>query len=144
VIADAGVPGTVVHVLTRGVERDGKRLVVQAGEPWDALVARCVAEGLQGFECLAGIPGSTGATPIQNVGAYGQDVSETVEWVRVLDRADDTVRELPASECGFRYRGSVFKRRDRWVVLAVGFRLRRADESRPLRYADLVRAVGQP
>jgi UDP-N-acetylmuramate dehydrogenase len=143
VVADDGFPGTVVRIATRGVERDGERLVVQAGEPWDPLVSLCVDDGLQGFECLSGIPGSTGATPIQNVGAYGQEVSETVEWVRVLDRADDTVRELPASECGFRYRGSVFKHRDRWVVLAVAFRLRRADESAPLRYAELVRTVGE-
>ncbi len=144
VIADAGVPGTVVHVLTRGVERDGERLVVQAGEPWDAVVADCVADGLQGFECLSGIPGSTGATPIQNVGAYGQDVSETVEWVRVLDRERDVVETLPADACGFEYRRSVFKHRDRWVVLAVGFRLRRAPLSGPLRYAELARALDVP
>jgi UDP-N-acetylmuramate dehydrogenase len=143
VVADDGFPGTVVRIATRGVERDGERLVVQAGEPWDPLVASCVAEGLQGFECLSGIPGSVGATPIQNVGAYGQEVAETVEWVRVLDRAAGVVHELPASDCGFRYRGSVFKHRDRWVVLSVAFRLRRAAESGPLRYAELVRAVGE-
>ena len=91
VIADDGVPGTVVLVRTRGIERDGEQLVVQAGEPWDELVARCVQDGLQGFECLSGIPGSTGATPIQNVGAYGQDVAETVAWVRVYDRDTDAV-----------------------------------------------------
>jgi UDP-N-acetylmuramate dehydrogenase len=143
VVADEGFPGTVVRIATRGVERDGERLVVQAGEPWDPLVAFCVAEGLQGFECLSGIPGSVGATPIQNVGAYGQAVAETVEWVRVLDRAAGVVHELPASDCGFRYRGSVFKHRDRWVVLSVAFRMRRAAESGPLRYAELVRAVGE-
>jgi UDP-N-acetylmuramate dehydrogenase len=144
VIADEGVPGTVVHVLTRGVERDGERLVVQAGEPWDALVARCVAEGLQGFECLAGIPGSTGATPIQNVGAYGQDVSETVEWVRVYDRATGRVEVMTAAECGFEYRRSVFKYHDRRVVLAVAFRLRESPLSGPLRYAELARALDVP
>jgi UDP-N-acetylmuramate dehydrogenase len=143
VIADEGFDGTVVRVLSRGVERGGERLVVQAGEPWDVLVADCVAAGLQGFECLSGIPGSVGATPIQNVGAYGQEVSETVEWVRVLDRERDEVLQLSAAECGFRYRSSVFKYRDRWVVLAVAFRLRRARESGPLRYAELVRAVGE-
>jgi UDP-N-acetylmuramate dehydrogenase len=144
VIADAGVPGTVVHVLTRGVERDGERLVVQAGEPWDPLVERCVADGLQGFECLAGIPGSTGATPIQNVGAYGQDVSETVEWVRVYDRVSDEVRVLTAAECGFEYRRSVFKHHDRHVVLAVAFRLRESPLSGPLRYAELARTLDVP
>ena len=102
VVADEGFPGTVVRVLTRGVERDGARLTVQAGEPWDELVADCVARGLQGFECLSGIPGSTGATPIQNVGAYGQEVSETVESVRVLDRASGQIEEMPAARVRLR------------------------------------------
>jgi UDP-N-acetylmuramate dehydrogenase len=144
VIADEGVPGTVVRVLTRGAERDGERLVVQAGEPWDAVVERCVAEGLQGFECLSGIPGSTGATPIQNVGAYGQDVSETVEWVRVYDRQTGRVETMSAAECAFGYRTSVFKYHDRRVVLAVAYRLRESPVSGPLRYAELCRALGVP
>jgi UDP-N-acetylmuramate dehydrogenase len=144
VIADEGFPGTVVHVLTRGVERDGPRLVVQAGEDWDELVADCVRRGLQGFECLAGIPGSVGATPIQNVGAYGQEVSETVESVRVLDRASGRIEEMSAADCGFAYRSSVFKYRDRRVVLSVTFRLREDDRSGPLRYAELARALGVP
>ncbi len=144
VIADDGFPGTVVRVLTRGVERDGERLTVQAGEPWDELVAACVAGGLQGFECLSGIPGSTGATPIQNVGAYGQEVAETVESVRVLDRASGRIEELGARECGFAYRSSVFRYRDRWVVLAVSFRLRESGTSAPLRYAELARRLGVP
>jgi UDP-N-acetylmuramate dehydrogenase len=142
VIADEGVPGTVVLVRTRGVERDGPRLIVQAGEPWDEVVAYCVNAGLQGFECLSGIPGSTGATPIQNVGAYGQDVAETVEWVRVYDRVTDRIEVLDAAACGFGYRSSVFKYRDRWTVLAVAFRLRESDVSGPLRYGELARAVG--
>src|SRR3954452_19806881 len=124
VVADDGFPGTVVRIATRGVERDGERLVVQAGEPWDPLVSLCVDDGLQGFECLSGIPGSTGATPIQNVGAYGQDVSETVTWVRVLDRASGEVVRMDAADCGFDYRTSVFKKNPRRVVLEVGFRLR--------------------
>jgi UDP-N-acetylmuramate dehydrogenase len=144
VIADEGVPGTVVRVATRGIERDGPRLRVAAGEPWEPLVTLCVEAGLQGFECLAGIPGSTGATPIQNVGAYGQEVAETVESVRVLDRATGVVEELPAAACGFVYRGSVFKHRDRHVVLAVTFRLREQPVSGPLRYAELARALGVP
>ena len=144
VIADEGFRGTVVHVHTRGIERDGARLTVQAGEPWEALVDACVAEDLQGFECLAGIPGSTGATPIQNVGAYGQEVAETVESVRVLDRASGRVEEMPAEACGFRYRGSVFKYRDRRVVLAVTFRLRASGHSGPLRYAELARRLDVP
>ena len=144
VISDDGFPGTVVRVLTRGVERDGPRLTVQAGEPWDELVADCVARGLQGFECLSGIPGSTGATPIQNVGAYGQEVSETVESVRVLDRASGRIEEMSAAECGFAYRTSVFKHRDRHVVLAVTFVLREDGRSGPMRYAELARRLGVP
>jgi UDP-N-acetylmuramate dehydrogenase len=144
VVADDGVQGTVVRITTRGVERDGDRLTVAAGESWDELVAACVADGLQGFECLAGIPGTVGATPIQNVGAYGQEVAETVESVRVLDRATGGIHEMTAAECGFRYRSSVFKYRDRRVVLSVTFRLRRAPESGPLRYAELARALDVP
>ncbi len=144
VVADQGFPGTVVRVLTRGVKRDGERLEVQAGESWDELVADCVARGLQGFECLSGIPGSTGATPIQNVGAYGQEVAETVESVRVLDRASGQILELPAEECGFRYRGSIFKYRDRHVVLAVTFRLRESEVSGAMRYAELARRLDVP
>ncbi len=144
VIADAGVRGTVVRVLTRGVRREGARLEVAAGEPWDGLVERCVADGLQGFECLSGIPGSTGATPIQNVGAYGQDVSETVEWVRVLDRATGKVLVMRAAECGFAYRRSVFKHDERRVVLAVGFALRESALSGALTYAELCRTLDVP
>jgi UDP-N-acetylmuramate dehydrogenase len=144
VIADEGFPGTVVHVLTRGVDREGARLTVQAGEPWDDLVADCVERGLQGFECLSGIPGSVGATPIQNVGAYGQEVAETVESVRVLDRASGRIEDMPAADCGFSYRSSVFKYRDRRVVLSVTFRLRDQPESGPMRYAELARKLDVP
>jgi UDP-N-acetylmuramate dehydrogenase len=144
VIADDGVPGTVVLVRTRGVVHEDGLTIVAAGEPWDEVVARTVADGLQGFECLSGIPGSTGATPIQNVGAYGQDVSETVEWVRVYDRESDQVKAMTAAECGFDYRRSVFKHRDRWTVLAVAFRLRESARSGPLRYAELARTLGVP
>ncbi len=149
VVADEGVPGTVVRVATRGVERaaaagGATRLVVAAGESWDDLVALTVAEGLQGFECLSGIPGSVGATPIQNVGAYGQEVAETIESVRVYDREADNVVDMPAAECGFGYRTSVFRYHDRHVVLSVSFRLRQDDRSGPLRYAELARTLGVP
>lgn len=146
VVADAGFPGTVVHVRTRGIarlERDGRVLLeVQAGEPWDEVVALAVREGLAGVECLSGIPGSTGATPIQNVGAYGQDVSATVVAVRVFDRARDEVVTLGPEECGFRYRASAFRGQDRRIVLAVTFALAPAAESEPIRYAELARALG--
>jgi UDP-N-acetylmuramate dehydrogenase len=144
VVSDEGFPGTVVHVRTRGVERAGDELRVQAGENWDELVARCVADGLQGFECLAGIPGSTGAVPVQNVGAYGQDVAETVTWVRVLDRATGEVLTMTAAECRFTYRGSVFKHDPRRVVLEVAFRMGEDAMSGPLRYAELTRALDVP
>ena len=144
VVADAGFDGTVVHVATRGVERDGDHLVVQAGEPWDGVVARAGAEALAGVEALSGIPGSTGATPIQNVGAYGQDVSQTVVSVRVLDRRSGEVEELDAAACRFTYRHSAFKGRDERVVLAVRFALDAAPDglSRPVAYGELARTLG--
>ena len=142
VVADEGFPGTVVLVATRGVDERGDVLRVAAGEPWDPLVARCVDAGLAGVECLSGIPGSVGATPIQNVGAYGQEVSETVAHVRVLDRRSGAVEELPPEACGFAYRSSAFKRDPtRWVVLAVTFALARDRLSQPIRYAELARAL---
>ena len=141
VIADTGVDGNVVRIATRGVERDGTTLTVAAGEDWDALVERCVEEGLQGFECLSGIPGSVGATPIQNVGAYGQEVAETVESVKVFDRETDAIHTLSPEECGFAYRTSIFKYHDRRIVLSVTFRLRESTTSGPLRYAELARTL---
>jgi UDP-N-acetylmuramate dehydrogenase len=143
VVADAGFPGTVLRIASRGIDGDGARIVVAAGEPWDPFVARCVAAGRAGIECLSGIPGSIGATPIQNVGAYGQEVADTILSVRVYDRAQARVEELPAAGCGFRYRSSVFKRTPgRWVVLAVTYELPRQGASQPIRYAELARALG--
>jgi UDP-N-acetylmuramate dehydrogenase len=144
VVADEGVPGTVVRIATRGVEREGERVTVAAGESWDELVERCVGDGLHGFECLSGIPGSVGATPIQNVGAYGQEVAETIESVRVYDREADRTYEMPAADCGFGYRTSIFRYHDRHVVLAVTYRLREDDRSGPLRYAELARTLDVP
>lgn len=148
VVADDGFPGTVARLASTGVRRDEGgdrrvRLEVSAGEPWDPLVADCVADSLTGIECLSGIPGSVGATPIQNVGAYGQDVSETVTAVRVYDRERGVVEELEPAACGFTYRSSVFKRTPgRWVVLGVSFELERSELSRPVAYAELARALG--
>jgi UDP-N-acetylmuramate dehydrogenase len=142
VVADEGFDGTVVHVRSRGVTRENGRLTVAAGEPWDDVVAACVADGLAGIECLAGIPGSTGATPIQNVGAYGQEVAQTIAGVRVLDRARDAVLDLAPEECAFGYRSSRFKYRDRWVVLSVTFALLESGRSEPIRYAELAGALG--
>ena len=143
IVADDGFPGTVVHVLAGGVERDGDSFTVQAGEPWDPFVAARVEEGFAGIECLSGIPGSTGATPIQNVGAYGQEVAEVITSVRVLNRADGEIVDLAPSECGFSYRASAFKREPgEWIVLAVTFELEPQAESRPVRYAELARTLG--
>ncbi|GAB3277576.1 UDP-N-acetylmuramate dehydrogenase [Actinocorallia lasiicapitis] len=147
VISDAGFAGTVVHISTRGqATRDGgdgrKLLTVQAGEDWDAFVARCVAGGLSGVECLSGIPGRVGSTPIQNVGAYGQDVSETITEVRVYDRATGEILTMPAADCRFTYRHSVFKNNDRYVVLAVTFQLELSPDSAPIKYAELARRLG--
>ena len=144
VIADDGFPGTVVRILTRGIERaETNEVEVQAGEPRDPFVERTVQQELAGVECLSGIPGSVGATPIQNVGAYGQDVSETIVRVRVFDRRTGAVEELPRDACEFTYRSSVFKRNPgRWVVLAVTFALDAQPLSRPIRYGELARSLG--
>jgi UDP-N-acetylmuramate dehydrogenase len=147
VIADEGWGGTVVRVATRGVElrdrADGRITVhVAAGEDWDELVGRLVAESLVGAECLAGIPGSAGATPIQNVGAYGQEVGSSLASVRVLDRTTGAVAELAPAECGLGYRTSIFKRSDRHVVLGVSFTMPRSRLSAPIRYAELARTLG--
>ncbi len=149
-IADDGFPGTVVRVATRGVRRaaagrpDAVRVTVAAGEDWDRVVASCVATGLAGVECLSGIPGLAGATPIQNVGAYGQEVAETITGVRVYDRAQDEVADMAPADCGFGYRTSVFKRdrRGRFVVLGVSFELTASGLSGPVRYAELARSLG--
>lgn len=147
VVADAGFSGTVIRVVTTGTEQrevgDRVVLTVQAGESWDCLVARCVATGLAGIECLAGIPGSTGATPIQNVGAYGQEVAQTLIRVVVYDRETHETRTMCPAECHFSYRSSAFKQqRERWVVLEVDFGLTPREASYPVRYAELARYLG--
>ncbi|GAA2157947.1 UDP-N-acetylmuramate dehydrogenase [Pedococcus bigeumensis] len=148
VIADAGFPGSVVRVATDGVAvesvdgSDGVLVRVAAGVVWDEFVARAVAEGWSGIEALSGIPGSTGATPVQNVGAYGQEVAQTIASVRVWDRAQQQVRTISSLDCAFTYRHSVFKASSRHVVLDVLFQLVPSDLSRPVGYADLARQLG--
>ncbi|HET7476082.1 MAG TPA: UDP-N-acetylmuramate dehydrogenase [Dermatophilaceae bacterium] len=150
VIADEGFDGTVVRILTRGVELadadmcGGAIVSVAAGEPWDDLVAQSVDHGWSGLEALSGIPGATGATPIQNVGAYGADVAQTVYQVRVWDRAHQRVRTMFPADCAFSYRHSVFKATSRFVVLDVTFQLRLADRSKPVAYADLAAQLDVP
>lgn len=148
IVPDEGFPGLVVHVAVEGIQfrEDGGATVVDAGagESWDALVAESVERGLTGIECLSGIPGTVGAAPIQNVGAYGQELAETLLRVECLDRKRlETVR-IPASECGFAYRWSRFKGEDRGRFLILGLRLRLEGERRPrMRYDQLERAVGE-
>jgi UDP-N-acetylmuramate dehydrogenase len=161
VIADAGFPGTVVRVVTTGMTPGGPAgdtpdqvlVTAAAGENWDQLVEWAVSEKLSGIECLAGIPGQVGATPIQNVGAYGQEVAATVESVTVYDRARRGRAVLTGAECGFGYRTSIFKTAawpdaassqptGRYVVLDVTFALRRDPMSAPVRYPELARWLG--
>jgi len=167
VVADEGFPGTVIHVATEGVmvsERgspngagsDGFGTVavtVAAGETWDRLVEWTVSEKLSGIECLSGIPGLAGATPIQNVGAYGQEVSQTILAVRAFDRQSGNVVTLSSAQCGFGYRTSMLKRAaaglatGRYIVLDVTFGLGRSSPSgpalsAPVRYSELARTLG--
>jgi UDP-N-acetylmuramate dehydrogenase len=147
VIGDAGFPGTVLLLRTRGIREveardDSVVLRVAAGEPWDDFVDHAVTNGYAGVECLSGIPGSAGATPIQNVGAYGQEVAHSIVAVHAYDRERDVIRRMSPAECRFAYRSSVFKHSDRYVVLDVDFRLALSPESAPIRYAELARRLG--
>ena len=148
VIADEGFDGTVVKVATSGIEVEsqdscgGATVRIAAGEVWDDVVSQAVAQGWSGVEALSGIPGSTGATPVQNVGAYGQEVAQTIARVRVWDRGTQEVRSFSASECSFTYRHSRFKASSNYVVLDVTFQFVVADLSRPIAYADLAAGLG--
>jgi UDP-N-acetylmuramate dehydrogenase len=155
VVADEGFPGTVIRVRLRGVTVDAKGcdpddlaacggllVSVAAGENWDDLVMRAVGEGWIGVEALSGIPGSVGATPMQNVGAYGQEVAQTIWSVRTYDRETRTIRTFANAECGFAYRSSRFKGSDRYVVLNVTYQLLQGTLSAPVLYAELARLLG--
>jgi UDP-N-acetylmuramate dehydrogenase len=148
VIGDDGFAGTVVRVGTSGIEVDGDgcggvEVTVEAGENWDDFVARAVAEEWIGVEALAGIPGTVGAVPIQNVGAYGQDVAETIARVHTFDRREQRNRTMFTADCGFGYRTSVFKQHpDRYLVGAVTFQFRPGRLGAPVKYAELARTLG--
>ena len=147
VVADEGFDGVVVHVASHGLsarpDGDDVLLTAQAGEDWDGLVEHAVSEDLAGLEAMSGIPGRVGASPVQNVGAYGTDVSHVVDRVRALDRTSRRVVELSAKQCAFGYRASRFKADpDRWVVLAVTYRLVPGAAGAPVRYAELARTLG--
>jgi UDP-N-acetylmuramate dehydrogenase len=152
VVADDGFPGTVVRIGTKGVMADaddndptcgGVLVRIAAGEQWDTVVAEAVERGWVGVEALSGIPGAVGATPIQNVGAYGQEVSQTIASVRVWDRRLRGVRTFANADCGFGYRHSRFKADPgRHVVLDVTFQFRQGDLGAPIAYAELARTLG--
>lgn len=147
-VPDSGFDGTVIQVATRGITAEvsscgGAMVRVQAGENWDEFVAFAVAQGWVGVETLSGIPGAVGATPIQNVGAYGADVSATISAVRTWDRQEGRLRTFPSVDCGFGYRTSVFKREPgRWLILDVAFQLPLGELSAPIAYPELARALG--
>jgi UDP-N-acetylmuramate dehydrogenase len=147
VIGDEGFRGTVVKISTKGVKIDadacsGAMIHLQAGEDWDTVVQRAIAEEWVGLESMSGIPGLTGSTPVQNVGAYGHEVSESIASVRVWDRVENKVRTIFASDCGFAYRTSRFKEDpSRYVVLEVAFQLRLGNLSAPIEYAELARVL---
>jgi UDP-N-acetylmuramate dehydrogenase len=147
-VGDAGFEGTVVKIATRGIAEDtaacsGAVITVAAGEPWDPLVSRAVEQGWSGIEAMSGIPGLVGATPIQNVGAYGAEVSELISMVRTLDRSTGQRKTFFAIECGFGYRTSRFKSDPgRFLVLSVTFQLRLGTMSQPIRYPELAQVLG--
>lgn len=155
-VSDEGVPGSVIQVETQGVDVlessdcGGVLVTVAAGEDWDGFVQRAVTEGWSGIEALSGIPGKVGATPVQNVGAYGQEVCQTIARVRVWDRQTQAVRTLTNAECEFSYRHSVLKASvtdspdstPRYVVLDVTFQLGLNTLSEPVGYASLAKGLG--
>lgn len=148
VVSDAGLAGTLILVRTRGIDVSlddcsGAWVSVAAGEPWDDLVALAVAEQWSGIEALSGIPGLAGATPIQNVGAYGQEVAHTIARVTAYDRRTQRIEVLAAGDCGFGYRTSLFKATPgRYVVLSVEFQLLLGSQSAPIAYAELAQRLG--
>jgi UDP-N-acetylmuramate dehydrogenase len=137
-VADAGFDGLVLHVGLKGIERDGELFRVAAGELWDDFVGRAVADECAGTECMAGIPGTVGGTPVQNVGAYGQEAASIIERVRAFDLAERKFVDFSNAECGFAYRRSRFNATDRglYIVTRVDYRLRQ-DGSPLLSYQDL-------
>ena len=145
VAPDEGFDGTVLRVSTHGLAEAPQAehaLLVEAGVDWDHVVALAVQEGYAGLEALSGIPGQVGAAPIQNIGAYGQDLARTVAWVRALDRTTGDVVVLDNAACRFTYRHSVFKGTARYVVLAVALALEHSRAGAPVRYAELARRLG--
>jgi UDP-N-acetylmuramate dehydrogenase len=147
-IADAGFEGTVIHIANNQAESEvdacsGATLTIGAGEDWDAFVAVTINRGFAGLETLSGIPGTVGAAPIQNIGAYGHEVSEFITRVRTYDRQAKAIKTFTNSECEFEYRNSHFKKHPgRYIVLSVQFQLRIGEISTPITYAELANKLG--
>jgi len=142
VVGDDGFDGAVLEIALRGIAIDCDTVSVAAGVAWDDFVAQMVDAGRAGIECLSGIPGLVGATPMQNVGAYGQEVADTIVHVRAYDRERGEIVTIANGACAFAYRSSMFRGSARWIVVEVVFRLPRATASTPIRYAELARALG--
>jgi UDP-N-acetylmuramate dehydrogenase len=147
-VADSGFEGTVIHIANSAIESEvdacsGATLTIGAGEDWDAFVSTTISRGYAGLETLSGIPGTVGAAPIQNIGAYGHEVSEFITRVRTYDRHEKAIKTLTNSECEFEYRNSHFKRHPgRYVVLSVQFQLRIGEMTTPITYSELATKLG--
>ncbi|CAB4763280.1 unannotated protein [freshwater metagenome] len=147
-VSDAGFNGTVIRISNTNIESEvdacsGATLTIGAGENWDAFVETTISRGFAGLETLSGIPGTVGAAPIQNIGAYGHEVSEFITRVRTYDRREKAIRTFTNSECEFSYRSSKFKlEKDRYVVLDVAFQLRLGEMTTPIIYTELAAALG--
>jgi UDP-N-acetylmuramate dehydrogenase len=147
-ISDSGFEGTVIHIANNQAESEvdacsGATLTIGAGENWDDFVATTISRGFAGLETLSGIPGTVGAAPIQNIGAYGHEVSEFITRVRTYDRENKAIKTLTNAECEFEYRNSHFKKHPgRYIVLSVQFQIRRGEVSTPITYAELAKKLG--
>jgi UDP-N-acetylmuramate dehydrogenase len=147
-VSDQGFDGTVIHIANNQAESEvdacsGATLTIGAGENWDEFVRTTISRGFAGLETLSGIPGTVGAAPIQNIGAYGHEVSEFITRVRTYDREAKAVKTFTNSECEFEYRNSLFKRTPgRYIVLSVQFQIRRGETSTPITYAELAKKLG--
>lgn len=147
-IADSGFEGTVIHIANNQAESEvdacsGATLTIGAGEDWDTFVATTIARGFAGLETLSGIPGTVGAAPIQNIGAYGHEVSEFITRVRTYDRSAKAIKTFTNAECEFEYRNSIFKRNPgQYIVLSVQFQIRTGEVSTPITYAELAKKLG--
>ncbi len=141
-VGDAGWPGVVIQLGIMGIEIDDPYVAVGAGIVWDDFVAQMVEAGRAGIECLSGIPGLVGATPMQNVGAYGQEVADTIVRVHALDRQTGQLVDFTNEQCQFAYRSSMFKGNARYIIVEVEFELPKSERSKPLTYAELTKSLG--